>query len=123
VKTGFFADLAALEPQQIWDGLLGRTVHGERVSLSLVEFEPSAIAPEHSHPNEQIGMVVEGQVTFTVAGETKELGPGGTWRILAGVPHSAVAGSEGAVVVEVFSPIRDDWSGLAYLDPRPPRWP
>ena len=118
-----FADIGSLEPQQIWDGLVARAVHGERVTLSLVELDPRAVVPEHSHPNEQVGMVVEGRLAFTVAGETKELGPGGTWRILGDVPHSVSVGEEGAVVVEVFSPIRDDWSGLAYLQPRPPRWP
>ena len=34
-----------------------------------------------SHENEQLGMVITGSVTFTIGDETRELGPGGTWRI------------------------------------------
>ena len=118
-----FADIASLGPQQIWDGIVGRTVHGERVSLSLLELDAGAVVPEHAHANEQVGILLEGSVTFTIGDETRELGPGATWRILAHVPHSVVVGPEGAVIVEVFSPVRDDWHALERQEPRPTRWP
>jgi quercetin dioxygenase-like cupin family protein len=118
-----FANAGELPPQQIWDGILGRTVHGERVTLSLLELDPDTVVPEHAHENEQIGILLEGSMTFTVGDETKEIVPGGTWRILADVPHSVVVGSEGAILVEVWSPIRADWSSKAFQEPRPPRWP
>ena len=118
-----FADLSALPPQQIWDGVVGRTVHGERVTFSLVELDPDVTVPEHSHENEQLGVVLTGALTFTVGAETRELGPGQSWCITAHVPHSVVAGPDGAVLVEVFSPVRDDWRALVSLDAQPPRWP
>jgi quercetin dioxygenase-like cupin family protein len=118
-----FADVGAIPPQQIWDGVLGRTVHGERVSFSLVELAPDSVVPEHSHENEQVGILIQGSVTFSVGGETRELEPGGTWRILAHVPHSVTTGPAGAVVVEVFSPVRHDWHAIEQLEPRSPRWP
>jgi quercetin dioxygenase-like cupin family protein len=118
-----FAEAGAIPPQQIWDGILSRAVHGERVTLTLLELEPDCVVPEHSHENEQVGILIDGMVTFTIGDETKEVVPGGTWRILANVPHSVVTGPEGAVLVEVFSPIRDDWQSRAYEEPRPPRWP
>ena len=43
------------------------------------------------------------------ADERRVLGPGGTWRILGGTPHSVQTGPGGAVVVDVFAPARDDW--------------
>jgi D-lyxose ketol-isomerase len=86
-----FTDLGSVPPQRIWDGVLGRTVHGERV-------------------------------TFTL-GETRELGPGEAWRITGHLPHSVVSGPEGAVLVEVFSPVRSDWAGLETIEPQPARWP
>jgi quercetin dioxygenase-like cupin family protein len=118
-----FANAGELPPQQIWDGILGRTVHGERVTLSLLELEPDTVVPEHAHENEQVGILLDGSMTFTVGDETAEIRPGGTWRILANVPHSVVTGPDGAVLVEVWSPIRSDWSEKAFQDPRPPRWP
>jgi quercetin dioxygenase-like cupin family protein len=118
-----FADAGGIPPQQIWDGILARAVHGERVTLTLLELDPNAVVPEHSHENEQLGMLIEGAATFTIGGETRDVEPGGTWCILANVPHSVLTGPDGAVLVEIFSPVRADWSAHPLLEPRPPRWP
>ena len=40
---------------------------------SLVAIAPGAVVPEHVHPHEQMGMVVSGTMTLTVAGETHRL--------------------------------------------------
>jgi quercetin dioxygenase-like cupin family protein len=117
------AELKEIAPKPIWDGIAARVVQGERVTLAVVELEPSGLVPEHQHLNEQLGIVVEGSVTFRIDQEAKRLGPGGTWRILGEVPHEVKAGARGAVVVEVFSPIRDDWESIEDDRARPPRWP
>ena len=62
-------------------------------------------------------MCIEGSITFTIDGERRDLGPGGTWRITSNLPHDAVAGPDGAVVVDIFSPVRADWDALPA--PRP----
>jgi quercetin dioxygenase-like cupin family protein len=118
-----YSDAHSIRPQRIWDGIVGRAVQGEQATLALLELAPDSIVPEHSHPNEQLGICVEGSLTFTVGGETREIGPGGTWRILGDVPHSVVTGPEGAVVVEVFAPARSDWHALEHEEPCAPRWP
>ena len=118
-----FADADSLPPQQIWDGILGRTIHGERITLSLLELEPNCVVPEHSHANEQVGLLIEGSVEFTIGDETRTVRPGGSWKIVGHVPHSVVVGLDGAIIVEVFSPVRDDWQERPYEEPRPPRWP
>ena len=118
-----FADVGSLGPQQIWEGITARTVHGDRVTLSLLELDPNAVVPEHAHENEQVGILLQGSMRFTVGGETRDIGPGSTWRILANVPHSVTVGPEGAVLVEVWSPVRDDWHALEVQEPRPGRWP
>jgi quercetin dioxygenase-like cupin family protein len=118
-----FADVNAVPPQQIWDGLLARTVHGDLMTLTLIELDPGSAVPEHSHENEQMGILLQGSLTFSIGDESKEFGPGGTWTIRAHVPHSVIAGAEGAVLVEVFSPVRDDWLAREQVDPRPARFP
>jgi quercetin dioxygenase-like cupin family protein len=119
-----FADLASIAPQQIWDGVVGRTVHGERLTFSVVELEPDAEVPEHRHENEQLGMLLTGLLVFRIGDEQRELrGPGGTWLIPSNVPHSVTAGPEGAVLIEVFSPPRADWAGIPQQAPSPGRWP
>lgn len=118
-----FADVGSLPPQRIWEGILGRTVHGERISFSLLELDAGAVVPEHDHRNEQVGMLLEGTVRFRIGDETRDLRPGATWRILAGVPHAVEVGPDGALIVEAFSPVRDDWHALDEQEPRPGRWP
>jgi quercetin dioxygenase-like cupin family protein len=118
-----FADLVTEVPLKIWDGVLGRAVHGDRLTLSLIELDAETVIPEHSHESEQAGFVVEGSVTFRVADETRVLGPAGAWCITANTPHEVHAGPQGVVVVEAFCPSREDWHHLERDEPRLPRWP
>ena len=119
-----FEDIAAVGPLRIWDDVVAREIHGQQTTLAVVELEPGALVPEHHHVSEQLGMVLSGSVGFRVGAEERELGPGGTWNIPSDVPHEVKAGSEGAVVIDVFSPTREsDWSGLAREAPRTPHWP
>jgi unsaturated pyranuronate lyase len=121
-----FENLADLPLLEIWggDAVRARRVEGERTTLAIVELAPNAVVPEHRHANEQLGMVIRGRMHFTVDGETRDLGPGGTWRILGDRPHDVVAGPEGAVVIDVFTPIRSDWADRRIVDPSPaPKWP
>lgn len=117
------ADLADIPPIQVFDGIRARRIEGERITLAIVELDPGAVVPEHRHAHEQNGMVITGQMTFRVGDEERVLGPGGTWRILGDVPHTATAGPEGAVVIDVFSPIRADWDALPVLATSDPVWP
>lgn len=118
-----FGDLADMAPQQIWDRIAARSVHGERITMSIVELDPGAVVADHHHENEQLGIVLRGSMSFRVGDEREELGPGGTWRIPANTPHEAVAGADGAVVIDVFAPTRDDWKEIEPLERRSLRWP
>lgn len=85
------------------------TAAGEQMMLSLVEFEPGSVVEEHSHPHEQCGMLLEGELTFTIGGEVFTVQPGDMWRIPGGVPHKAVAENGPAKALDVFHPIREDY--------------
>jgi len=117
------ADLEQIPPIQVFEGVRVRRVQGDLVTLAVVELDPNAVVPEHRHPNEQHGMVITGQMDFRIGDERRTLGPGGTWRIRADVPHEAHAGPDGAVVVDVFAPIRSDWDTFPELDHAVPVWP
>jgi quercetin dioxygenase-like cupin family protein len=117
-----FEDTGRIQAQRIWEGVVGRSVHGERITLGVIELEPGSVVPEHSHENEQLGIVLEGSVSFRVGDETQELGPGQTWSIPSHTPHEVHTGPEGAVLIDVFAPIRDDWKLLERVDGTP-RWP
>jgi len=117
-------DIADVPAVDVWgDTVKARAIVGANASLAVVELAPGAIVPEHRHANEQIGLCIEGSITFTVIGERRELGPGGTWRIMSNLPHDAVAGPDGAVVIDIFAPARTDWASLPASAPRPLAWP
>jgi unsaturated pyranuronate lyase len=117
------ADLASIPPFEVWgDMVRARTVEGERITMAVVELAPGAAVPEHRHPAEQLGLCIQGEMTFTVDGETRTFGPGGTWRIPSNVPHGVSVGPQGAIAIDVFSPIRDDWDHQM-LEPESPVWP
>ena len=118
-----FHPLAQLPVQQIWDGVVARTIEGARMSFAVVELSPGSIVSQHDHPNEQMGIVLRGTLTFTIGDETRELGAGDTYNIPGGVKHRVVTGADGAVVVDVFSPVRADWSRFEKTAARTPVWP
>lgn len=118
-----FAEVGSLDPYEIWDGVLGRVVDGENVTLSVIELDPGSVVPEHRHANEQLGVLVAGSLSFRIGEQTRELRPGGLWRVPADEPHEVRVGPDGAVVVEAFAPPRDDWGALARRAGAVPRWP
>ena len=118
-----FARLADLGPLPIWTGVLGRAVQGERITMAVVELVPNCNVPEHQHPNEQLGVVLRGSMTFTIGGERRELVAGDTYNIPANVPHTVTAGPDGGVAIDVFSPVRADWERFDPLSPTQPVWP
>ena len=118
-------DIADLPVIDVWgETVRARQVRGERISLALVELGPDAIVPGHQHEAEQLGIVIEGSLIFTIGDERRELGPGGTWRIPPNVPHQVTTGPAGATVIDVFTPPRTDWDALPSSPARPAtRWP
>jgi quercetin dioxygenase-like cupin family protein len=116
-------DLSSFELQKIWEGVHVRVLHGDRITLGVVELDPGSHVPEHQHENEQLGICLSGSLVFRVGDETRDLGPGGTWSIPSNVPHEVHVGPEGAVVLDVFVPPRDDWREAERVEQREPRWP
>ncbi len=105
----YFILAGAGSRHQIFPGVEICTTAGDRIMLSVVNFEPGSVVLDHSHPHEQMGMMVSGRLEFTVGGVTKVLGPGDIWRIPGGVVHRVRALEGPAVALDVFHPIREDY--------------
>ena len=105
----YFVDREACSQHEIFNGVNIFTAAGENMMLSLVEFEPRAVVEPHSHPHEQMGLLLEGELEFIIGDERKVLQPGQMWRIPGGVVHSAIAGAEPVKALDVFNPIREDY--------------
>lgn len=118
-----FDNLASVDMRRIWDGVHARIVDGDRLTFSVVELDPNSVVPEHRHEHEQLGMVLTGSVSFRVGEETQDLGPGAIWSIPGDTPHEVHVGPDGAVVIDVFAPTRDDWRDAPQAETRVPWWP
>lgn len=105
----FFVDKSQCTRQTIFPGVEIFTAAAEHMMLSWVEFEPGAVVEAHSHPHEQVGMLVEGRARFIVGDVEKVLTPGDMYRIPGGVTHRVVALEEGAKALDVFHPIREEY--------------
>lgn len=105
----YFIAAGAGSRHQIFPGVEICTTPGERMMLSVVTFEPGSVVLDHSHPHEQMGMMISGRLEFTIGDVTKTLGPGDLWRIPGGVVHRVRALDGPAVALDVFHPIREDY--------------
>ena len=95
--------------QEALKGVMRKTlVHGANTLLTEFRIEAGAVIPVHQHPHEQTGYLVSGKLKFTVGDESILAEPGDSWCLAGDLPHGAEA-LEDSVVIEVFSPVREDY--------------
>ena len=104
-----FYDLERMGVKDLVPGVTLQTIWGERVMLSRVEIAPGAEVPLHDHPHEQAGTLLEGVLEMTIGDETRELRPGDSYVIPGGVEHSATALGSRVIVLDIFSPPREEY--------------
>jgi quercetin dioxygenase-like cupin family protein len=93
--------------ETVFTGITRQVVHGERQTLVRYIYEPGAVFPVHRHPEEQITIVLSGQIEFDVDGTPFVLGAGQVAIIPADVPHGAkVVGNETVETFNMLSPRR-----------------
>jgi unsaturated pyranuronate lyase len=105
-----FVQLDEVRAFELVAGVTGRPLFGDSAMVNLIRFEPGATVPAHSHPHEQLGLVLEGMQALVVDGVAHELGPLEAYVLPGGVEHSAYSGPEGALVLDVFTPVREDYA-------------
>lgn len=90
-------------------GISARIVVGDNAMLSVVTMEPHAEGEVHRHPEEQWGVLLDGSGVRIQDGEEVAVAAGDFWRTRGGVPHGFRAGAEGARILDIFSPPREDY--------------
>ncbi len=85
------------------------TYAGQQIQLSLVELPPGSLVDWHAHPQEQMGMVLIGRARFQIDDEERILGPGEMYRIPGGIRHRVEPLETPCRVIDVFSPVRDEY--------------
>jgi len=105
----YFVDQADCSRHEIFPGVAIQTAACQNMMMSYVELEPNATVEKHSHPHEQVGIVLEGQARFFIGDEDRILGPGEMYRIPGGVEHRVVALDNPCKAFDIFHPVREDY--------------
>lgn len=105
-----FFDVSEIQPFEILPGVRIRAPFGQSLMLSYLELDRQAVVPSHAHPHEQGGIVLEGKVELTIGEDARVVGRGSMYIIPPNTRHKAVAVDGPAVVLDVFSPVREDYA-------------
>ena len=102
--------MSASDTVHDWNGtrhrtILGTTETGGAMSITYGDADPFTGPPAHTHDHEdEIFIVLDGEMTFEVAGERFACGPLGTAFVPRGTPHSFMTGAKGATCLTVLTP-------------------
>lgn len=103
---GRFVTVNDIDAVEFVPGLEFRPVLGDNVMTNFVTFAPHTEAPLHVHEEEQVVIVLDGELEFVIDGETKLMRPGDVAVIPSWVPHGARTLDVGCTEVDVFTPPR-----------------
>ena len=103
-----FIDLSTINERELIPGYRGKFIHSQHMTVVHWHIRAGFPLPEHSHPNELVVNVIEGQFELTVDGETRILEPGSVAIIPSNAKHSARAVTD-CRTIEAFYPIREDY--------------
>ena len=105
----YFKDISQRISKELAPGASTQTFWGDNMLLSLVTIDANSLVPKHTHPHEQAGILVEGELEMGIDGEVKLLRPGDLYIIPGNVEHYAKTGDQPAKALDVFSPVRDEF--------------
>jgi quercetin dioxygenase-like cupin family protein len=112
-----FYELKEIHELPLVNGITIKAIYGSNVSVSFLEFPAYSKIPPHAHPNEQIGIVEEGALLYTINGESKLCPSGTAFVIPPNAVHSATVVSDKPVrLIDVFTPPRNVMEPLKYTD-------
>jgi unsaturated pyranuronate lyase len=110
---GRYVHVDDIKPAEFVPGLEFRPVLGDKGMANFVHFEPDTEAPRHVHEEEQIVVVLEGEFTFDIDGETRVMRKGDVAVVPSWVPHGAWTTDSSCLEVDFFSPPRTTLVALA----------
>jgi len=102
-------DWASIPVEQVAEGIERQMIWGDRMMVCRLRIAPRTVTPLHSHPHEQITLVERGRVLFTVAGQERVTSAGDVLHFPPHCEHGATMLGEEVVLIDIFSPVREDF--------------
>jgi quercetin dioxygenase-like cupin family protein len=105
-------DWSTIPVEQVGEGIERQMIWGHRVMVCRLRFRPHVITVVHTHPHEQITIVERGRLRFTIAGVERVASAGDVLYFSSHVAHGATVLDEEVVLIDIFSPVREDFLPL-----------
>lgn len=105
-------DWSTIPVEHIADGVERQMIWGERLMVCRLRLQPRVVTAVHAHPHEQISIVERGRVVFTIDGQSRTASAGDVLYFPADVAHGATMLDEEVVLIDIFSPIREEFLPL-----------
>jgi quercetin dioxygenase-like cupin family protein len=102
-------DWATIPVEQLEDGIERQMVIGKNLMICRLRFAPHVVTPPHDHPHEQMTIVERGRAMFTIGEEKRIAQAGDVLHFPPGSWHGASMLDEEVILVDIFSPIREDF--------------
>ena len=102
-------DWASIPVERIGEGIERQMIWGEHLMVCRLRFAPRVVTAVHSHPHEQITIVEQGAVEFTVDGQKRVAAAGDVLHFPPHIQHGATMLDGEVVLVDIFSPLREDF--------------
>lgn len=109
LKSALVTDWASIPTVQTAPGIKRQMIVGQNVMVCRFTFDALVVTPEHTHPHEQMTLVMKGKVKFYVSGEERIVSAGDVLHFPPHNRHGATMLDEEVVLIDIFSPIREDF--------------
>ena len=100
---------ATIPAERVADGIERQMVVGEKLMICRLTIQSRVVTPVHSHVHEQVTMVERGRVLYSVDGVERVVSAGDVLHFPPNLPHGATMLEEEVVLVDVFTPMREDF--------------
>ena len=109
VLTSLCTNWSNVPSENVAEGIQRQMVIGENIMICRLTFAPRLETPAHDHPHEQMTLVERGRVLFTIGHEQWVAQTGDILHFPPGAWHGATTLDEEVVLIDIFSPIREDF--------------
>ncbi len=104
-----FQNWESVPIQKISSGIERQMIVGEKMMICRLRFAPQTVTTPHDHPHEQMTFVEQGRVRFLIGEEEVLAQTGDILHIPPGCWHGATMLDEEVILIDLFSPIREDF--------------
>ena len=95
--------------ERVSDGVDRQMIVGQNIMICRLRFDAFVVTPAHRHPHEQMTFVMQGKVKFTLDNEERIVSAGDVLHFPSNQWHGATMMDEEVVLIDIFSPIREDF--------------